>query len=305
MPPVQLKKDTLSIHILRVGDGDSIVIELPEQNGVREHGLVDAYLQGKTLNYVQDLGVHTFKLVVATHPHKDHILAIKHVLENFGGKVEQFWDSGFRHTSGIWDELMEYILTQRPETFFMRPTSGLSTIINGVDISVLAPSINLRNRYDTYGVDINNSSIVLKLTYAEKTVILAGDAQFESWGKITEEFPHFEKTKNPLQHIQVDEDHFPLNCYFLKVAHHGSKHGTVLEALEKLKPNVAAISCGQPSRWNFPHFLAAGALNELDTKILATGNGSIVFAIEADGTCSSHQYDDSRAGNPGPPMRIP
>jgi len=303
MAPVVLKDDTLSVHILRVGDADSIIVELPTQGGERGHILVDAYLQDKTLQYVKDLGVTTFRLVVATHPHEDHIRAIEHVLKNFGGRVEMFWDSGFRHTSDYWDDLIEYILDNRPETLFMRPTSGLSTVIDGVEVTVLAPSINLRNRYDTYGVNLNNSSIVLKLTYAEKSVILAGDAQFESWGKITEEFPHFEKTDNPLQHIQVDDNFYPLDCYFLKVAHHGSKHGTVLEAIEKLKPNVAAISCGLPSQYDFPDQLATLALEDIHTNIYMTTMGSIVFKIEGNGTCSYYQYEDTRHGNPGKPTR--
>ena len=304
MPPVDLKDDTLSVHILRVGDADSIIVELPKQGGERGHIMVDAYLQNKTLQYVKDLGVKTFRLVVATHPHEDHIRAIAHVLKNFGGEVEMFWDSGFRHTSDYWDNLIKYILDERQDTIFMRPTSGLSTTIDGVEVTVLAPSIYLRNRYDTYGVDINNSSIVLKLSYAGKNVILAADAQFESWGKITEEFPHFQKTDNPLQHIQVDSNFYPLDCHFIKVAHHGSKHGTILEAIEKLKPNVAAISCGDPSQYDFPDELATLALEDVNTNIFFTSKGSIIFKIESDGDCTPHQYEDARHENPGPPHRI-
>jgi beta-lactamase superfamily II metal-dependent hydrolase len=309
MPGVDLRRDTLSVHILRVGDGDSMIIELPEKGGERGHIMVDSYLQDKTKRYVRDLGVQVFRLVVATHPHRDHILAMENVLRDFNGPVEQFWDSGFRHTSGGWDSLIKYILDDRPETIFMRPTSGLSTIIDDVEITVLAPSINLRNRYDTFGININNSSIVLKLTYADRTIILGADAQFESWAKITEEFPHFEETKNPFQHIQVDKDFLPLECRFLKVSHHGSKHGTMLEALEKLKywnrgDLTAVISCGDPSGHEFPDDLATLALDDIGAKILETSKGSVVLTIESDGTVDSHQYQDTRAGHPGPPNRI-
>jgi beta-lactamase superfamily II metal-dependent hydrolase len=301
--PVKLESDTLSVHILNVGDGDAIIIELPEVNGERGHIVVDSYLGWKTVNYLHALGANVLKLVVATHPHRDHILGLKKVLEDFPGPVEQFWDSGFRHNSSDWYGLIEHILSKMPDTIFIRPTSGLSTIINGVDITVLAPSINLRNRYDTYGININNSSIVLRLTYKDQTVILAADAQFESWAKMTEEFPHHEETKNPFQHIIVEEGYYPLDCHFLKVAHHGSKHGTALEAIEKLKPNVAAISCGAPSRWDFPHDLSKDILAEVDTKIYTTGDGSIVFKIEGDGSRSEYKYYEAKNEDLPPPNR--
>jgi len=292
--PVKLGKETLSVHILNVGDGDSIVIELPEMKGERGHIVVDSYLGWKTVNYLKALGAKVLKLVVATHPHKDHILGLQKVMEDFNGPVEQFWDSGFRHTSSYWYNLIDYILGKQQETIFIRPTSGLSTVMNGVEITVLAPSINLRNRYDTYGININNSSIVLKLTYKKRTIILAADAQFESWAKITEEFPHMEKTTDPFQHIQVDEGYYPLDCYFLKVSHHGSKHGTALEAIEKLKPNWAAISCGDPSTHDFPHELSTKILTEVNTHILETSKGSIVFTIDGNGKRDHFQYGEAK-----------
>lgn len=68
---VKLKDDTLSLHILNVGDGDSLIIELPkEKNEInRSHIVVDCYLAKKTIEYLDKLGAKNLKLVVATHPH--------------------------------------------------------------------------------------------------------------------------------------------------------------------------------------------------------------------------------------------
>ncbi len=186
---------------------------------------------------------------------------------------------------------------------FLRPTSGLVTEMAGVGVSVLAPSVYLRNRYDTYGVNINNASIVLKLDYGGRSVILAADAQWDSWAKMTEEFPHFEKTSNPQQRIQVRKTFLPLKCDMLKVAHHGSKHGTALEAIERLKPKWAVISCGRPSRYEFPHELATGALEDLKTSLLETPDGSIVFTVETDGKTDRYQHQDGVHDDPPAPPR--
>lgn len=301
---VTLHPDTLSVHILNVRDGDSIVVELPEEGGARSHLVVDCYKGSKTIEYLRRLNADRLRLVVATHPHYDHIAGLRGVLRAFPNlnQVEQFWDSGFRHTSSTWYQLVDY-LESRPEILFLRPTSGLSAMMAGVEITVLAPSVYLRNRYDSYGVNINNASIVLKLTYAERSAILSADAQWDSWAKMTEEFPHFEKTKNPLQHIQVERNFFPLKCRVLKVAHHGSKHGTALEAIERLKPRHAAISCGRPSRHEFPHELATDALEDLETRILTTADGSIVYTFESDGAVNYHQFNDTPDQTPPAPHR--
>ena len=188
----KLKEDTLSLHVLNVGNGDSLVVELPKEENqtTRSHIIVDCFKAEKTLDYLNKLGVQDIKLVIATHPHEDHILGLKEVIEHYPNNIEQFWDSGFRHNIDAWYELIEYIKNRKNITF-IRPTSGMTLLIAGVEITVIAPSIYMRNRYDTFGVNINNASIVLKLTYAGKTMILGGDAQWDSWGKITEEFPHY------------------------------------------------------------------------------------------------------------------
>ncbi len=308
-----LESSMLSVHILRVGDGDAVVIELPKDaDGSRHHIVVDSYNGPKTVDYLKRLEAKDLKLVVATHPHLDHIAGLRQVLEAFPNGVEQFWDSGFRHNSGTWNDLIQYVESQ-PDVLFLRPTSGLTTTMSGVEVTVLAPSINLRNRYDTYGVNINNASIVLKLTYGEpkaSSIILAGDAQWESWAKMTEEFPHFEKTENPDQKMTVKKEFLPLKCQALKVAHHGSKHGTALEAIEKLRPTYAAISVGAPSKYEFPDPLATEALTDLETHVLKTGGpesggprGTVVFTVTADGTVGCEQLGEAVDAVPPKPTR--
>lgn len=228
---------------------------------------------------------------------------MKKIIEKYPNSIEQFWDSGFRHTSDIWFKLIKYI-TERDDIIFIRPTSGMTISISGVEITVLAPSIYMRNRYDTYGVNINNSSIVMKIAYAGKTMILGADAQWDSWGKITEEFPHYEKTANPGQHIQLEKTFNPLQCVFIKASQHGSKHGTALEAIERLGPEHSAISCGDPSIHDFPHKLAVGAFEEIHSKIYQTPKGSVVFGINGNGTTVKFQYTDQKDDPVPAPTRI-
>ncbi len=258
--------EPLRVHVLNVGDGDSIIIEFPDVGG-KKFAVVDCYKYGKTKDYLDKLGASELEFVCATHPHYDHIRGIPKLLQNYDGRIREFWDSGFRHTSLTHEKIIDLIAAD-PEIRFMRVTSGMERIFNNVKVTVLAPSISLRNRYDTYGVNINNASIVLKLEYKDPNVvnpsviILGADAQFDSWGKVLEEFPHYVRTSNPEQRIQVERSFNPLNCQVLKVSHHGSKHGTALEYVEVLDPEHAIVSCSGSSSYGFPHEIAELSLRE-------------------------------------------
>jgi len=274
---VAVTPESLGVHVLNVGDGDAIVLQFPEVGGKRKYAVVDCYSSKKMLDYlgVNKLNVQELEFVCATHPHYDHIAGIPSLLTAFKGRIREYWDCGFRHTSLTYEKVID-LVNQDTNIRFFRVTSGVERIINGVKVSVIAPSIYLRNRYDTYGVDINNASIVLKLEHKAPTatkpfvMVLGGDAQFLSWSKVLEEYPNYKKTENPEQRIQVAEPFNPLNCQVLKVSHHGSKHGTALEYVETLDPEYAIVSCSSSSTYGFPHEIALLSLMEETDRILFT-----------------------------------
>jgi hypothetical protein len=148
----------------------------------------------------------------------------------------------------------------------------------------------LKNRYDTFGTNINNASVVLKLEYPvrdiakfflkeedasdaelaevesirQNTVILGGDAQFDAWAQITQEFPELVHTDNRGQMIDPKKKSFkPLRCQVFKVPHHMSKHGATLQVVETLRPRYTLASCADDSEYGFPHELAVMAVEEL------------------------------------------
>ena len=261
-----VKPESLCVHVLNVGDGDNIILQFPEVDGQRKYAVVDCYSSKKTIDYLNKLGVNELEFVCATHPHYDHICGIPKLLETYKGRIREFWDSGFRHTSLTHEKIIG-LINDDPNIRFSRVTSGMEKIFNDVKVGVLAPSIYLRNRYDSYGVNINNASIVLKLEYKAPDVvnpsiiILGGDAQFLSWSKVLEEYPNSVKTGNPDQ-IILDKSFNPLNCQVLKVSHHGSKHGTSLECVETIDPEYAIVSCSGSSSYGFPHEIALLSLME-------------------------------------------
>ena len=312
------RNDKLRIHVVNVGHGDSILVELPDCDGKVRFGLVDAggedsEVKLKTRSYIgaflgwrlekggEDVKPedYLFEFVCLSHPHSDHYYGLLPVLEG-PYRPREFWDCGFRYNTLSYLALLSY-LSEHSEIQFVRLASGSEFRYDDVEVVALAPSIDLRNRYDTWGVDLNNASIVLRLTHGKGVAILTGDAEFDSWAKVSEEFPrkkHITYAPEDRRNPTVRETAFlsqqnQLNCQFLKVSHHGSKHGTSLEYLEKLSPGHFAITCDEDSEYRdswkgkFPHPLTRLALG-----VVKGGSGAdgVPKAEDLDGVGSSARH---------------
>lgn len=306
-PPqlLALADSDLAVFVLNVGDGDAIVIRFPRQDGrPPSFAVVDSFDGAKSVALIEALAepepAH-LRLVCATHPHWDHISGLRRILNHFSGAVDEFWDSGFRFTSATYRDLMESVVdhSKRSGLRLLRPTSGFETFHAGAALTVLSPSIALRNRFDTHGVDINNASIVLRIAYPvpepsldypgrdsevpsrdeadrRRTVILGGDAQTDAWSSVLGEFPHLDPDERSwARAIGARGGQHPLHAHFFKVSHHSSKRGINLELLERFGdrasggpssgPALMAISCasGRDSHHGFPHRVCQGLLREV------------------------------------------
>lgn len=315
----------LALFVLNVGDGDSLVIRFPNPATGPQFGVVDCFDAGKTIALLHDLGASSLRFVAATHPHYDHVKGLRAVLQAFDGQVAEFWDSGFRFTSATYKGVVEEV--ERQGIRFIRPTSGYEAYVGRTQVAVLSPSIFLRNRYDTYGVDPNNASIVLRLAYPEhppstgypspsdptpgpdeplptRTIILGGDAQTDAWGHVLGEFPHFRRDEDVwAQQISVRKGRQPLACDLFKVSHHCSKRGINLELIERLGdsdgfgasygPPVMVVSSatGDDSDYGFPHEVTQELLREVRAPRAQSGGDRPV-----DGRLGIHYTAQSLAG---------
>lgn len=297
----------LILYFLNVGDGDAIVIQFPSAGGSRSYAVVDAFSGSKTVALLKTLGATRLEFLCASHPHFDHIRGIPAVLNHMNGAgmagVGAFWDSGFRFTSVTYCSIMQSVSDAGIP--FIRPTSGFETRINNTTVAVLSPSVHLRNRYDTHGIDVNNASIILRLDYPARSfvddtlarpgdtpapdlktrsVILGGDAQTDAWSKVLEDYPHFHKDEsNFSQQIKTRTRRQPLACDVFKVSHHASKRGINLELIERMGdtsgsgpskgPRYMVSSCahGVDSSYGFPHPVIQEIMREVRFPTATTG----------------------------------
>ena len=258
----------LTVHFLNVGQGDSILIEYENESMLIDAGESD---QGEVVtDYLQNQGISKLEYVVATHPHSDHIGGIDEVLNNF--QVEHFVDSGYTHTSKTYENMLTTI-DQKNIPFEVVKAGQTIDFDPAVDIEVLNPA-------STYSDELNENSVVLKVTYGETSFLLMGDAGLESEEKIME------------AGYDVDSD-------ILKVGHHASRSGSGATFISAVSPEVSVIEVGARNDYKHPHAEILDRLQktskvyrtDLDGTITVTTDGSTYTVMtEKSGTASSGAY---------------
>jgi competence protein ComEC len=240
----------LVMSVIDVGQGDSILLQFPDgQSMLVDAGEVD---QGQTVvHYLHSRQVAHLDLLVATHPHSDHIGGMPDVLAAF--PVGQVWDDGYNLGSRTQADFLRVIKQQGIP--YRNPRRGLTQAFGDVRVEVLAP-VNIISGTDS---DANNNSIVLRVSDGAVSFLLTGDmegaerATVPSWPAST----------------------------VLKVAHHGSRTGTDAAFLRQVQPRVAVISCGLHNSYGHPHAETLAALRaaKVDTRITAR-DGTVVIATD-------------------------
>lgn len=238
----------LSVSFIDVGQADSILIRNGNYNMLIDAGNNED--GEKLVNYFKSLGIEEFTYVFATHPHEDHIGGMDDIINNF--KIDNYYMSNKLSTTKTFMDVLD-ALDERNLKYTV-PNKGDTLKLGDANIKVIYPGDDKSN--------INDSSIVLKITYGKNSFLLTGDA-----------------TSNVERKI-YNED---IKSDVLKVAHHGSSYSSTDVFLDRVKPYYAVISVGKNNIYNHPSNKTLEKLNKRNIKVYRTDlDGTIVFISDGD-----------------------
>jgi len=241
----------LLVHFIDVGQGDSELVQFNGTNILIDGGTRD---MGPVVeSYLREHGVSSLALVVATHPHEDHIGGLLAVLNDF--PVGQVLDSGQAHTSQTYENFLT-LIDQKDIPFAVAERGQTIDIDPRIKIEVLSPPAT------SFPDDLNQNSIVLKVTYNKVSFLLTGDAGFEAEDSIM-------------------AAGYDLKSTVLKVGHHGSSAASSSAFLSRVMPSVSIIEVGAGNDYGHPSQRTLNALQSIGSKIYRTDtNGNILVTTD-------------------------
>ncbi|HEY6322369.1 MAG TPA: MBL fold metallo-hydrolase [Thermoanaerobaculia bacterium] len=288
------------VTYVNVGHGDSTLIKLPGDRYL----LVDVYrCPGQGIDLfrlldevlpVGDDGRRRLDVLLITHVHDDHIAGIGDLYDRY--QVVELWlpqhARKLQEAAGSYEEF-ERVRDEHPEEQTRWPKGSRSiwaTLGDGGEVSVRCFSppgyIDPEEDLEADEVErlVHENCVVLRLTYAEYSVMLTGDSNKACWERVVSYY------KNRTDGVGVEV----LQAQSLKASHHGSRSfikddkedEPYLEALERIQPEHVVISVGPDSKHDHPHDDmvdvyedSVGADNVLQTRQI----GTVRLEVEADG----------------------
>ena len=240
--------ENFSVSFIDVGQADSVLIRNGNYNMLIDAGNNED--GEKLVNYFKSLGIEEFTYVFATHPHEDHIGGMDDIINNF--KIDNYYMSNKLSTTKTFMDVLDAL--DGCNLKYTVPNKGDTLKLGDANIKVIYPGDDKSN--------INDSSIVLKITYGKNSFLLTGDA-----------------TSNVERKI-YNED---IKSDVLKVAHHGSSYSSTDVFLDKVKPYYAVISVGKNNIYNHPSNKTLEKLNKRNIKVYRTDlDGTIVFISDGE-----------------------
>jgi beta-lactamase superfamily II metal-dependent hydrolase len=215
-------ENELSIHFIDVGQGDCTLIALPG---------------GKT---------------IITHPHDDHIGGIFSIASEY--EVSSFHDNGFSNfESTIFGDYIQLVRENLSKYSLLQAGESLS--FDDVKIDVLNPLLPPTG-------NLNEDSVVLKISYMDLNILLLGDL-----GNLGEK--------------RLLKSGAGLTGQIIKVGHHGDRNVLSSGFINAIKPEIAVISLGKINKYAQPDTGTLNILSKSGVKIYRTDQaGHIIFRTD-------------------------
>ncbi len=296
----------LKVHFVDVGQGDCIIIELPDGKNV----IIDAgkdHYEDLNSYIVNNTSVEVFDYAIATHADNDHIGNLDLILQDFEVKKiyrphvkytgDKFnfssdFNQGGKDETKSSDAYGEFLTAVNSETyvdngetksssweFFTHKSDFAGKICYNDEIYEYYFDF-LTPRVDSYSdinyKNANDYSPIIKFTYCGVDVMFTGDAEGGNEGDAEDDFVSIYSA------LEYD-----LDVEILKVSHHGSRTSSTQAFLDMIKPEYAVIQCGASNDYEHPHQEVLDRLFDVGCNLYRNDiQGNVVLTVTRGGIFS-------------------
>lgn len=244
----------LEVHFIDVDQAECILIKAPEKTVLIDAGNIG---YEKTIeNHLRTEGIFTIDLFIVTHPHSDHIGSAPEILKKFpvAEVIIPEIPEEFLPTTSLFEDFLR-VLSKKNCAFSYSENGKTYDLGGGAVLEILGP-------VGYTGDNLNNYSVVSKLTFGETSFLFTGDAEEEA-------------------ELLLIESGADLSCTVLNAGHHGSSTSNSASLLKAAMPEYAAISCGYNNDYGHPHREVVSLFKDFGIKYYRTDyNGDIIFGSD-------------------------
>lgn len=258
----------LKVHFIDVGQADSILVQHGSQNMLIDAGNnADA---DTVVNYIKKQGVTKLDYFIMTHPHEDHIGGADAVIKGFN--IGTVYMPKVTSTTQTFKDVVTAMSAKGLKATI--PVPGNTFKLGDTLCTILAPN---GSSYE----DLNNYSVVVKLTYGQNNFIFQGDAE-------------------DISENEILSKGYDISADVIKIGHHGSNSSSTQAYIKKVNPKYAVISVGKGNDYGHPHQETMAILKSIGIPVYRTDEAGTIICT-SDGknisfNCSPGSYSAGSGG---------
>ena len=230
----------IEISYLDVGQGDAAYIKVNDFDILIDAGPKSD--SDKLMKQLEEKNIDDFEIVIATHPHEDHIGGMTKVFEKYD--VESFYMPKVTNTTKTFENMIKAVSNEGLTAKVIKEGTSFD-LGEGCRIDVYSP---MQESYDNF----NDYSPIMKLTYGNKSFIFTGDAEKTVEKEVVEKYS---------KELKAD---------VIKFGHHGSSTSSTKEFIEAISPKYGIISCGLDNSYGHPHRETLSIIDEMGIETYRT-----------------------------------
>ena len=251
---------TLMVYFLDIGQGDASLIKTPENTWILiDTGPTPTQLF-KALKKVPHFP-NKIDLFLLTHPHKDHIGALSSL-------IDRMPIGAILYNGNVEDKEQEQVLTKAEKSHIpiYQASAGQDIQVgNQTILDILMVPTN-----EEIGDNLNNASLLVKLSSGKHSFLFAGDAEV------------------PLEHEALSSG-IDLDAEYLKGGHHGSSTSSSYTFLQAVSPVEVVFSNGKNNSFKHPHEEVLTRLKRMHIPYFNTSeHGTISYTCSYTSACSQY-----------------